>query len=72
VTTAEALVSVAVGTVLGAAVAAVSLNGVRAAVAAELHRAVAIVVPWSSAVTVTVACALVAVAATATPVLRRR
>ncbi|MEV6842332.1 FtsX-like permease family protein [Actinoplanes sp. NPDC051411] len=72
VTTVEALVSVAVGTALGAVVAAISLNGVRAAVAAELHRAVEIVVPWSSAVTVTVACALVAVAATATPVLRRR
>jgi putative ABC transport system permease protein len=72
VTTAEALVSVSVGTALGAAVAAVSLNGVRAAVAAELHRAVEIVVPWSSAAMVTLACAVVAVAATATPILRRR
>jgi putative ABC transport system permease protein len=72
VTTAEALVSVAVGTALGAVVAAISLNGVRAAVTAELHRTVEIVVPWSSAVTVTLACALVAVIATATPVLRRR
>jgi putative ABC transport system permease protein len=72
VTTAEALVSVAAGTVLGVAVAAISLNGVRAAVAAEMHRAVSIVVPWSSAVTVTLACAVVAVAATAAPVLRRR
>jgi putative ABC transport system permease protein len=72
VTTSEALVAVAVGTALGAAVAAISLNGVRAAVSAELHRAVEIVVPWSSAATVTLACVLVAVAATTAPVLRRR
>jgi len=72
VTTAEALISVAVGTVLGAAVAAISLSGVRAAVTAEVHRAVEIVVPWPSAIMVTLACAVVAVAATATPILRRR
>jgi putative ABC transport system permease protein len=72
VTTAEALLSVAVGTVLGAVVAAVSLNGVRAAVAAELHRAVEIVVPWSTAAAVTLVCILVAATATAVPVLRRR
>ncbi len=72
VSTAESLLSVAVGTALGAAVAAASLNGVRAAIGAELHRTVSIVVPWSSALAVTVACALIAAVATATPVLRRR
>jgi putative ABC transport system permease protein len=72
VTTAEALLAVAVGTGLGVLVAGTSLEGVRAAVEAELDRAVPLVVPWAAGLTVTAACVLVAIAATATPVLRRR
>ncbi|GIE97315.1 FtsX-like permease family protein [Paractinoplanes rishiriensis] len=72
VTTAEALLAVAVGTALGALVAGTSLNGVVAAVEAELDRTVPLVVPWTAALTVTAACLLVAVAATALPVLRHR
>ncbi|MEV6488115.1 FtsX-like permease family protein, partial [Actinoplanes sp. NPDC051633] len=72
VATAEALLAVAVGTLLGAAVAAISLTGVRRAVEAELDRSVAIVIPWPAATAVTAACAVIAVAATAVPLLRRR
>jgi putative ABC transport system permease protein len=72
VTTAEALLAVLVGTLLGAAVAAVALTGVQHAVEAELSMPVPIVIPWAAATTVTAACALVALAATALPVLRRR
>jgi putative ABC transport system permease protein len=72
VTSAEAVLAVAVGTVLAAAVAGISLEGVRGAVEAELDRAVPLVIPWGATIGVTVACALVAVAATAGPVLRRR
>jgi putative ABC transport system permease protein len=70
VTSAEALLAVAVGTGLGIAVAAVSLGGVRAAVEAELDRAVALVIPWGTATVVIALCAAVALAATAAPVLR--
>jgi len=72
VTSAEAVLAVVVGTVLAAAVAGVSLEGVRSAVEAELDRAVPLVIPWGAATGVTVACALVALVATAGPVLRRR
>jgi putative ABC transport system permease protein len=71
VTTAEALLAVLVGTVLGGAVAAVSLTGVQHAVEAELKLHVPIVIPWTASVAVTAACALVAVLATAVPVIRR-
>jgi putative ABC transport system permease protein len=71
VCSAEALLAVAVGTILGAAVAAVSLTGVQSAVEAELNLPVPIVIPWGAAVLVTGACAVVAVVATAVPVLRR-
>ena len=71
VCSAEALLSVAVGTILGAAVAAVALTGVQQAVEAELNIPVPIVIPWGAASTVTLACAVVALAATAVPVLRR-
>ncbi|WP_433290649.1 FtsX-like permease family protein [Actinoplanes sp. CA-030573] len=70
VTTAEAVLAVVVGTVLGGAVAVVSLEGVRSAVEAELGRAVPLVVPWAATTTVTALCALVAALATAGPVLR--
>lgn len=72
VCSAEALLAVAVGTILGAAVAAVSLTGVQQAVEAELKIPVPIVIPWGAATTVTLACAVIALAATAVPVLRRR
>ncbi|MFI5892317.1 FtsX-like permease family protein [Actinoplanes sp. NPDC051513] len=72
VTSAEAVLAVVVGTALGGAVAGISLEGVRAAVEAELSRAVPLVVPWGAATAVTAACAVVALAATAGPVLRHR
>ncbi|GAA0581620.1 ABC transporter permease [Paractinoplanes ferrugineus] len=71
VTSAEALLAVAVGTLLGAGVAVASLSGVRAAVEAELDRAVALVVPWGTAAAVIATCTVVALAATTLPVLRR-
>jgi putative ABC transport system permease protein len=69
---AEAVLAVVVGTALGGLVAGVCLGGVRAAAEAELSRPVPLVVPWGAAATVTAACALVALAATAGPVLRHR
>lgn len=69
---AEALLAVLTGTVLGAAVAAVSLAGVASAVEAELSLPVPIVVPWGAAAAVTLTCAVVAVLATTLPVLRQR
>jgi putative ABC transport system permease protein len=72
VTTAEALLAVVVGTALGALVAGTSLGGVRAAVEAELEQAVPLVIPWTAALLVTAACAVVATVATGVPVLRRR
>jgi putative ABC transport system permease protein len=72
VTSAEALLAVAVGTILGAAVAAISLTGVQQAVEAELHQHVPLLIPWPASLTVTLACAAIAVLATAAPVLRRR
>jgi putative ABC transport system permease protein len=72
VTSAEALLAVLVGTLLGVAVAVVSLTGVQRAVAAELARHVPLIIPWGGATLVTLACALVALPATAVPVLRGR
>jgi putative ABC transport system permease protein len=72
VCSAEALLAVAAGTILGAAVAAVALTGVQQAVEAELNIPVPIVIPWGAATSVALACAAIAVAATAVPVLRRR
>jgi putative ABC transport system permease protein len=68
----EALLSVAAGTLLGAAVAATALTGMARAVAAELGRPVDLVVPWGSSALVVTACAVVAVAAAVAPVLSRR
>jgi putative ABC transport system permease protein len=72
VCSAEALLAVAAGTILGATVAAISLTGVQQAVEAELGVPVPIVIPWGAAGTVALACAVVALAGTALPVLRRR
>ncbi|GIF22498.1 putative ABC transport system permease protein [Actinoplanes tereljensis] len=70
VTSAEALLAVAVGTMLGGAVAVASLGGFRAAVEAELSRPVPLVIPWGTAATVIATCAVIALAATALPVMR--
>jgi putative ABC transport system permease protein len=72
VSSAEALLAVSVGTLLGAAVAAGCLAGISAAAEAELGMPVPIVVPWGAASAVVTVCAAVALAATALPVLRRR
>ncbi|GAA2883246.1 ABC transporter permease [Actinoplanes cyaneus] len=71
VTTAEALLATFVGALLGGAVGGFSLTGVRAAVEQELGVQVALHLPWSAAIGVTALCALLAVIATAVPVLRR-
>lgn len=69
VTAAEAKLTVSVGALLGAAVAGWSLQGVRAAVEAELDQDVALVVPWGATVA---ACAGLALIATTVPILRGR
>ena len=71
-TTAEALLAVALGTVLGLVVAGVSLLGMRVAIEQEIGVDVPLVVPWGPAGAVTAVCAVVAVLAAAAPLLRRR
>ncbi|GGL04093.1 ABC transporter permease [Mangrovihabitans endophyticus] len=71
VAVAEALLAVVAGTLLGAVVAAVALTGVRDAVAAELQRAVPLVVPWGAASLVALVCAVAATLASVTPRLVR-
>ncbi|MBB2943968.1 putative ABC transport system permease protein [Actinoplanes lutulentus] len=68
---AESLLAVGVGAVLGAAVAAISLLGIRAAVESELGQAVTLVIPWTAAAAVTTGCALIALVAAAVPTLHR-
>jgi putative ABC transport system permease protein len=72
VTSAEALLAVAVGTILGAAVAAASLLGMRRAVEEELKQAVEIVIPWGQSILVALACAVIAVVAAGAPALRAK
>ncbi|MEU4428017.1 ABC transporter permease [Actinoplanes sp. NPDC024001] len=71
VVSAESLLATVTGALLGAAVAGVSLLGVRAAVESELDQSIALVIPWGAGIAVTAACAAVAVIAAAVPVLRR-
>ncbi|BBH71137.1 ABC transporter permease [Actinoplanes sp. OR16] len=71
VLSAEALLAVGVGALLGAAVAAVAMVGIRSAVESELGHSVELVIPWGAGTAVTIGCAIVAVLATAAPVLRR-
>ncbi|KUL27934.1 ABC transporter permease [Actinoplanes awajinensis] len=71
ITTAEALLAALVGALLGGAVGALSLTGVRASVEDELGQPVALVIPWGAALGVAGLCAVLAVASTAIPVLRR-
>jgi putative ABC transport system permease protein len=72
VAAAEAVLAVGVGAALGSLVAAIALTGVARAVHEELHLAVPVVVPWPAAAIVVALCAVVAVLATAAPVLRHR
>ncbi|MEU4692837.1 FtsX-like permease family protein [Actinoplanes sp. NPDC023714] len=71
VLSAEALLAVGAGALLGAAVAAVSMAGIRAAVESELGRGIDLVIPWGAGTAVTIGCAIVAVMAATAPVLRR-
>jgi putative ABC transport system permease protein len=72
VVSAESLLAVAVGAVLGGTVAGISLLGVRASVESELDHSIALVIPWGAGLAVTAGCVAVAVVAAAVPVLRRR
>lgn len=72
VAAAEAVLAVGVGAGLGAVVAAIALTGVARAVHEELHLPVPVVVSWPAAAIVVAVCAVVAVLATAAPVLRNR
>ncbi|WP_067501111.1 FtsX-like permease family protein [Actinoplanes sp. TFC3] len=72
VTTGEALLSVAVGTVLGGGVATAALAGMKRATEHELKQVVDLVVPWGQTLTVVLACAVIAVVAAGAPVLRRQ
>ncbi|WP_305788980.1 ABC transporter permease [Symbioplanes lichenis] len=69
---AEALLAVAAGTVLGGGVALVTLLGMRRAVEAEVGQSVDLQIPWTQATAVVLTCAVIAVAATSIPILRRR
>ncbi|BEL02404.1 ABC transporter permease [Actinoplanes sichuanensis] len=72
VVTAEALLAVTVGAVLGGLVAVVSLAGVRAAVEDEIGREIALIMPWGVTAAVTTVCAALAVLAASFPILRGR
>ncbi|WP_433825288.1 FtsX-like permease family protein [Actinoplanes sp. CA-015351] len=69
VLSAESLLAVGVGALLGAAVAAISLLGIQAAVESELGHEVTLVIPWTAATAVTAVCALIALLAAAAPTL---
>ncbi|GAA2509098.1 ABC transporter permease [Winogradskya humida] len=72
VTTGEALLAVAAGTLLGGGVAAAALLGMRRATQEELRQSVDLVIPWGQAVPVVLICALVAVVAAGAPVFTRK
>ncbi|AGL18545.1 ABC transporter permease [Actinoplanes sp. N902-109] len=72
VSTGEALLAVAVGTVLGAGVAVAALIGMRRATEHELRTTVELVVPWGQALLVVLVCAVIAVVAAGVPVVRAR
>jgi putative ABC transport system permease protein len=71
VVSAEALLAVTVGALLGGLVAVISLMGIRRAVENEIGRGIALVVPWGTTALVAGACLALAVLSTAVPVLRR-
>jgi putative ABC transport system permease protein len=66
----EALVTVALGTGLGLLAGSAGLLGIRAGLARELHRPVALALPWSWIAVLVAACAVLAWLATALPALR--
>ncbi|KHD72245.1 permease [Actinoplanes utahensis] len=71
IVTAETLLAVLTGAVLGTLVAVISLAGIRAAFAAEVGAEIALVIPWTITAAVTAICAALATAAAIVPVLRR-
>ena len=72
VTSGEALLAVATGTLLGGTVALVCLLAARRSIEDEIGQAIDLVVPWGQNTAVAVVCALVAVLAAGGPVLRAR
>jgi putative ABC transport system permease protein len=72
VTSGEALLAVATGTVLGGLVAVLCLLAARRSIEEELGQSIALAIPWGQNVAVVVVCALVAVLAAGGPVLRAR
>ena len=72
VTSGEALLAVATGTLLGAGVALVCLVAAKRSIEDEIGQAIDLVVPWGQNVAVAAICALVAVLAAGGPVLRGR
>jgi putative ABC transport system permease protein len=67
VAAAEALLSVLIGTLLGAGVALAALDPIRAALANQIRQAVPIVLPWGALLGAPALCAVVAVLVTAVP-----
>lgn len=72
VTSGEALLAVATGTLLGGAVALICLLAARRSIEKEIGQAIELVVPWGQNIAVAVVCALVAVLAAGGPALRGR
>lgn len=72
VTSGEALLAAATGTLLGGAVALVSLLAARRSIEEELGQAIELVVPWGQNAAVAGGCALIAVLAAGGPALRAR
>jgi len=72
VTSGEALLAVATGTLLGGAVALLCLLATRRSIEDELGQTIALVVPWGRNAAVAAGCALIAVLAAGGPVLRSR
>jgi putative ABC transport system permease protein len=72
VTSGEALLAVATGTLLGGLVALLCLLAARRSIEDELGQSIALVVPWGQNLAVAAVCAVVAVLAAGSPVLRAR
>ncbi|GAA3922635.1 ABC transporter permease [Actinoplanes auranticolor] len=72
VTSGEALLAVATGTLLGGTVALFCLLAARRSIEEEIGQAIELVIPWGQNVAVALVCALVAVVAAGVPVLRAR
>jgi putative ABC transport system permease protein len=67
VAAAEALLSVLIGTLLGAGVALAALDPIRDALASQFRQAVPIVLPWGALLGAPALCAAVAILVTALP-----